>query len=228
MAHGCMQRDALETVRRDLHDQVGSPLAALIMEVELARQLIKKNDVESAYAVLTDTHRDLIELMARTRHLCSRQETSQQTWDMEKALRTVLGRMNRAVAHRLVISLDADPQLGSIPDDVSRGAFWIIREAVTNVLKHSTARHCTVTLRVKNCGLEVLVADDGTISRPPRVQDGSGLFNMKVRADELAGWCISKPVRPHGFVVCAFLPILPQLPIPVQPKGQWTLQIVQP
>jgi signal transduction histidine kinase len=223
MACGCNHRDAFETVRRDLHDQIGSPLAGLIMEVELARQLIKKKDAESAYAVLTDTRRDLVELMSFIRRLCSRHEGAQQTWDMEKALRTLLGRMNRAVAHRLVISLDADPQLRSVPDDVGRGAFWIIREAVTNVIKHSTAMHCTVTLRVRNCGLEVLVSDDGTISRPPRIGDGSGLSNMKVRAHELGGRCIAKPISPHGFVVSAFLPTAPQVSVPAQSprKNQW-------
>jgi signal transduction histidine kinase len=225
MSCGRKYRDALETIRRDLHDQIGSPLAGLIMEVELARQMIKKEDVESAYAVLTDAHRDLIELMGLTRRMCSSPENAQETWDIEKALRTTLGRMNRAVAHRLVISLDADPQLRSVPDDVSRGAFWIIREAVTNVIKHSTALHCTVTLRVKNCGLQVLVTDDGTISGPPRIGNGSGLSNMKVRADELGGWCIAKPVRPNGFAVSAFLPIIPQVPVPVQsPENQWKAQ----
>lgn len=226
MACGCKHRDALESVRRDLHDQIGSPLAGLIMEVELARQMIKKKDVESAYAVLTDTRRDLIELMSLIRRLCSRAEAAQQTWDMEKALRTMLDRMNRAVGHRLAISLDADPQLHSLPDDISRGAFWIIREAVTNVIKHSTALHCTVTLRIKKCGLEVFVTDDGTVSHPPRARNGSGLSNMKVRADELGGWCTAKPASPHGFVVSAFLPVVPQMSVPVQtpPKSQWKAQ----
>jgi signal transduction histidine kinase len=175
------------------------------MEVELVSQMVKSQEFESACALLTDMRKDLVELMARTRRI-SNPQSVESAWDMENALQTMLGRMNRAVAPRLTISLDSDPQLRSLPVDLNREAFWIIREAVTNVLKHSNAVNCTVTLRVTASGLRMTVIDDGYVPFPPLAGKGSGLANMKARAEELNGWCTAVPGKPHGFDVSAYIP----------------------
>lgn len=223
---GCHHCNSVESVRRDLHDKIASPIAGLIMEIELARQLVRKSDADGAYAVLTETRDDLIELMACTRRISSNADRSQNgCWDVERALRIMLRRMNRAAAPRLEISLNIDPGIRTVDDEVGRAAFWIIREAVTNVLKHSTAGNCSVTLRVERDGLCVLVADDGQIPRQPRRQTGSGISNMAARAEELGGWCTAGPDRVRGFVVSAYLPLTRK---PADETGSfessWTVQ----
>lgn len=203
----CHHCNSVESVRRDLHDKIASPLAGLIMEIELVRQLVRNRDADGAYEVLGDTRNDLIELMARTRRISSDSGCSQNVHlDVEQALRAMFRRINRAAAPKLEISLSIDPEIRTVGDEAGRAAFWIVREAVTNVLNHSNAKNCSVTLRVERDGLCVLVVDDGQIVRESRRRTGSGISNMVARAEELGGWCATGPDRVRGFVVSAYLP----------------------
>jgi len=119
----------------------------------------------------------------------------------------MIGRMNRMVSERLEISLHIDPEVSSVQGDVGNAAFWITREALINVLKHSAARHCSVSLLVAEDELHVRVEDDGVRMPAKPRSGGSGLINMSERAAERGGWCTAGPVTPRGFTVVACIPL---------------------
>lgn len=201
----CSHYQALMTVRRDIHDQVGSALAGMAVQLELAWRMVSM-DTRTAHAVLSELRSDVTELIARVRRIGDGRDTSRPPRDMEAALRSMLRQVNLAVAPRLVFSLNVDPDISSVPEEVSSAAFWIVREAVINVLKHSAARHCTVTLSVRDGELQVRVEDDGRVTiRAP--SPGSGLINMSARAAEQGGWCTAGPREPHGYAVAACFPL---------------------
>lgn len=203
----CPDCNSLESIRRELHDQIGSPLAALLMEIQLAQQLVKQRNLEGADEVLTDARDDIVEIMAQIRQIISDTDNSQNgRWEMEEALRTMLRRMNRVVAPQRKISLRIDPGIRAVAGNIGRTAFWIIREAVINVLKHSTARNCLVVLYGDGRGLYAVVRDDGYLSRQPQNRSGHGISNMTARAKGLGGWCIAGPASGGGFIVTAYLP----------------------
>jgi signal transduction histidine kinase len=178
------------------------------MEVELARQLIQRSDSEGAYGVLADTRDDLVELIAEVRRLISGTESSPKgRMEMVEAIREMLGRMNRAVGARVEITLRMDQEIHAVTSGIGWAAFSIVREAVINVLKHSTARNCLVALRTEGGSLRVVIVDDGYVPRQPRRRDGHGLANMAARAEEVGGWCIARPGRRGGFIVSAHLPL---------------------
>jgi signal transduction histidine kinase len=224
---GC-SHEALMRFRRDLHDQIGSTLAGIAMQLELALRSVG-TDAGTAHVVLSELRSDIADLIAKVRRIGDGLNTPSQIRNLEAALRSMIRRANRAMAPRLELSLSFDPRVSSVPETVRSAAFWIVSEAVINVLKHSTARLCTVALSVQDDKLHVHVEDDGRVEDGGRTEDGRvgdgrvggdgrvaarglsggrGLANMSARAAEQDGWCTAGPREPMGFAVTACFPLL--------------------
>jgi signal transduction histidine kinase len=128
------------------------------------------------------------------------------TKNLELALRSMIHRLNRATTPWLQFSFEFDPSVRSVPEDAGSAAYLIVREAVINTLKHSTARNGKVSLAVRDRALLLRVEDDGLVTAwPPHTC--SGLINMITRASEQGGWCTFGPQYPRGFAVIASLPL---------------------
>ena len=201
----CPHYSTLRTMQRDLHDQVGSSLAGMTMTIDVARRSLATDNAE-ADRVLTDLRADVMSLMHLVRQLATSTPLPQGI-DAAVALRAMLNGMSRAVADRMAISLEIDPRLSEVPDDTAWAACGIVREAMTNVLKHSSARHCDVTLSVGPGQLHIRVQDDGVGMPTPRRSGGAGLANMTSQATERGGWCSIEPTSPRGVAVTAWLPL---------------------
>jgi signal transduction histidine kinase len=71
---------------------------------------------------------------------------------------------------------------------VALNAFRILQEALQNVLKHSGASRAIVDIHFNATGLRIRIADDGRFRPPdPDALEGSGLGNMRKRAEEVNG-----------------------------------------
>jgi two-component system sensor histidine kinase DesK len=159
-----------ERVARDVHDVLGHSLTALSIKAELAGRLLDV-DPERARA-----------------ELASIQETARQ------ALSEVRATVGGLRASNLEAELDAAPRvlvdagiettvLGEVADTDPRHRAllaWVLREAVTNVVRHAGAR--SVVIELGQRGLSV--TDDGAgISRP----EGNGLRGMRERVADAGG-----------------------------------------
>ncbi|HEY3610674.1 MAG TPA: ATP-binding protein [Pseudonocardiaceae bacterium] len=202
---GCAHHNRLLGVRRDLHDKVGSALTGMIVTVEVVERLIGM-DTARAHRALADLRTDMADLLGEVRRLVVGRDDTHTGRGATTALRTMLGRMSRVVVDRLTITSDIDPLVDTVPETVAWAAFWIVREAMTNVLKHSRARHCAVSLSVRDGHLVARVEDDGTGIPAPR-PTGSGLANMLWRAEEQGGCCTVTSAGRGGVVVVAWLPV---------------------
>src|SRR5829696_1221647 len=94
---------------------------------------------------------------------------------------------------------------GSPAAAVELAAYRIVQEALTNVLRHSGAGSCEVSVCAQNGSLVVSVADDGKGADAVR-SGGSGLETMRERAEELGGSLELVPRTGGGTVVRAVLP----------------------
>jgi signal transduction histidine kinase len=77
-----------------------------------------------------------------------------------------------------------------LPPDMRHNIFLIIKEALTNALKHSGAREVQVQLKISGQTLEILVQDDGKGFDPESLADDerrNGLRNMQRRAEAIRG-----------------------------------------
>jgi signal transduction histidine kinase len=106
--------------------------------------------------------------------------------------------------------VDVDLQLDAMPHDIpaatAHGAYRIVQESLTNVLRHSTARRAIVRVAFVDDHLTVEVLDDGHATpRDPRTP-GQGLQGMTERAAALGGHCEANPSLEGGWRVLASLP----------------------
>jgi signal transduction histidine kinase len=178
------------------------------MQLELAWRLVGM-DAGGAHIVLSELRSDIVDLIASVRRIGDGRGIAREVRNLESALRYLIRQANRVVAPRLELSLSFDPRASSIPGEIRSAAFWIVLEAVINVLKHSTARRCTVALSLRGGQLHVHVEDDGHVVERSS-SGGSGLANMAARAAEVGGWCTAGSRQPTGFLVAARFPLPPR------------------
>ncbi len=89
---------------------------------------------------------------------------------------------------------------------VEEAAYWILAEAMANVLRHARASRCWVTLRVGDDALHMTIADDGQ-GLPARMRPGVGVGSMRERAAEIGGSCEMQPRNGGGTEVVVCLPV---------------------
>ena len=146
---------------RDLHDLAGHSLATITLKAELARKLLRV-DLDRAEQQMFD-----LELVSREALADIRDAVS----GYRRATLAVEGASARTALTAAGIDFDLDSSLaarsGSLDPDMESALAWCLREAVTNVVRHSGARTCRVRLidaRVDGePSLTLEVLDDGPI-----------------------------------------------------------------
>ena len=136
-----------EAVGRDVHDILGHSLTVITVKTQLAQRLVE-TDPQRAVAELDDVLALSREALADVR------STVGKLRDLDLGVELVQARAALRAA-------GITPHLpSSVPplDAATRSAFaWILREAVTNVVRHSGAAHCRVTVTSSS----LRIADDG-------------------------------------------------------------------
>lgn len=156
---------------RDLHDILGHSLTVIAVKAELADRLVDVSP-ERARAEIADIQRLSRDALADVRR----------TVDGVREL-SLPGEITRARAALQAAEIEAD--LPGTTDEVpteNRELFaWALREGVTNVVRHSCAAQCTVTLAPD----QITVADDGRgmpDAAVVAIRDGHGLSGLRERA----------------------------------------------
>ncbi|WP_208868226.1 histidine kinase [Microbispora triticiradicis] len=156
---------------RDLHDLLGHSLAAILLTCELARRLESPRErIEEIVAMAEGARADLRSVSGEQRELSLAAEV--------ESARTVLSAAG--------IRVTVEPVEPDLPAEVETVLGTVLREAVTNVLRHSEARHCAITMRADESGLRLRVRNDG--ARPGETRRGSsGIGNLTTRLAALDG-----------------------------------------
>lgn len=217
------QEDERRRVSRELHDEAGQALTALIIGLE--RGLAQMPDVYAAHLPIQPRQliSDLRDLAAGTldevRNLAFElRPTVLDDLGLAAALRQyVRGVEERTgLATRLTVSGvdDQDSPGERLPPAVETALFRIAQEALTNAVRHARATRVQVQLRRTDDAVSLEVRDDGDglpaayIGSEPGPADGHlGLFGMRERARLLGGSLRVAPVSPRGTLVAATLPL---------------------
>jgi signal transduction histidine kinase len=86
----------------------------------------------------------------------------------------------------------------------------ILREAVSNVLKHSGASHCQISIRQDHNDFELTIADNGKgipMEMDGKLDRGHGMSTMKGRAKQLQGQCLVESGPGYGTTIRLTLPL---------------------
>ncbi|PYC82147.1 two-component sensor histidine kinase [Streptomyces tateyamensis] len=121
-----------------------------------------------------------------------------------------LPELTEQAAHAgLAVTVRADGAARTVPAGVGLAAFRIVQEALTNVIRHSTARRAELLLDWTDpAALTVRLTDPGPAGAPEAGEPaggGNGLAGMRERAAALGGTLVAEPYQ-GGFRVAARLP----------------------
>lgn len=166
---------------RDLHDILGHSLTVITIKAELARRLIDV-DPERTRAELADLERLSRDALADVRRAVEGYRDLTLPGELARA-RTALG------AAEIEATLPNSAE--DVPSELRELFAWTVREGVTNVIRHSGARHCEVLLGPGRAE----VRDDGAGPSVPSPR-GSGLTGLQERAAALGARLVTTRLDP--------------------------------
>ena len=186
---------AAERVRfaRDLHDLLGHSLSLIALKSELAGRLVER-DPARARTEMADVEAAARRALAEVRDAVS----GYRTVSLAQALAEARSALSAAG-----ITLRAPTPSAELPGTIDAVLGWVVREATTNVLRHSAARTMTVDLRTGEEQVVLTVTDDGRGTTAPR---GTGLSGLAERVEALGGRLDTGPGGTGGFRLTAALP----------------------
>ncbi|MGI5454348.1 sensor histidine kinase [Streptomyces sp. CA-249302] len=204
-----LARRAVEQERlrfsRDLHDLLGHTMSVIVVKSEAARRLAPR-DLDAALAQISD-----IESVGRQALTEIREAV---TGYREGSLGTELDRARSALDAAGVESVVKRSGTPLAPQtEVLLG--WVVREAVTNVVRHAAATRCEITVHGTAELVRLTVADNGDDTPADRsdvTPDGTGGTGLKGLTERLAaaGGSLRAGRSPRGgFTVTAELPVEP-------------------
>jgi signal transduction histidine kinase len=196
-----LQEAERRAIARDLHDGVGQSLTALRLQLQVLRACGGDEATRSGFeAAMRQVDAALDEIRHAVRSLAPPVLA-------EGGLAVAVRHLGEDLADRagIAIAFDVEP-LGRLPAGVEAAVYRISQEALTNVVRHASARHVQVTLWTAAGSIELTIADDGK-GLPDTLDGGSGLSGMRERAELLGGHCRTARSATGGTVVSARIPL---------------------
>jgi two-component system, NarL family, sensor histidine kinase DesK len=154
---------------RDLHDILGHSLTVITVKAELAGKLIEANPGRAA-AEVADVESLARAALADVRAAVAGYRELSLAGELVSA---------RAALQAAEIKPDLPTTMDEVPEENRELFAWVVREGVTNVVRHSGAKRCTI--RISATQIEVL--DDGKGPTPGGGASGHGLVGLRERAN---------------------------------------------
>jgi signal transduction histidine kinase len=199
------QEHERRAISRELHDEVGQSLSALLVELSnLSANL--STEAGSTLRGHLETMRRLAENsvgVIRNMALLLR-PSMLDDFGLLPALEWHAREVSKRTGTR--VDVNADGVAEDLPDDVRTCVYRVVQEALNNAVRHSRARTIHVSVRQTPGALALSVSDDGTGFDADRIK-GLGLVGMQERASDLGGIFAIRSEPGRGTVVSMTLPL---------------------
>lgn len=173
-----VKREERVRIARDLHDTLGHTLSLITLKSQLVARLVTKDAGrarEEAVAIERTSRaalRQVRELVSDMRAITVEEELL----EVEKLL----------AAAQISMHVDGDSKLEEVSPLIQNIISMCLREAVTNVVKHSHASNCYITIEKKDGKAEISIRDDGR-GFSMEAEKGNGLNGMIERLELIDG-----------------------------------------
>ncbi|MFJ9725563.1 sensor histidine kinase [Streptomyces sp. NPDC101209] len=185
---------------RDLHDLLGHSLSLITLKSELAGRMLPDHPDKAAQQVAD------IEQVSRQALVDVRAAVS--GYRRTRLSDELAGAQVALKAAGVIAEVPTEPDLTDVPEESESALAWALREAVTNVVRHSGAARCTVELlrrqTLDGAVLELSVEDNG--SGGSGKDPGNGLTGLTERLQKAGGTLEAGRVR-KGFRLVARVPL---------------------
>ena len=166
-----------ERISRDLHDLLGHSLSLIALKAELARKLAGR-DPEACAREIADIEESARTALAEVRTAVTGYRES----GLAQALASA-----RASLQAAEVVLDERVERIELAPAAEHVVALAVREAVTNIVRHARASHCTLSLSREQGNAVLRVHDDGRLRNMDELRHGNGLAGMQERVAALGG-----------------------------------------
>ncbi|MEU8590981.1 histidine kinase [Streptomyces sp. NPDC048664] len=184
---------------RDLHDLLGHSLSLITLKSELAGRMLPGHPEKAAQQVAD------IEQVSRQALVDVREAVT--GYRRRRLTAELAGAQVALTAAQIAADIPTEPDLGDLTQENESALAWALREAVTNVVRHSGAARCHVeVLRRQTLDgpkMELSVEDNG--SGGSGASPGNGLTGLRERLEKVGGTLEAGRLK-HGFRLVARVP----------------------
>jgi signal transduction histidine kinase len=194
----------------ELHDVVGHALVAINVRAAAAAHLARREQGASPVAALEEIASTSAEALGELRTALKGLRSDEVPLRPAEAGLANLGDLIAGVKGAgLTVELDMAAATEAVPAAIGHAGYRIVQEGLTNVLRHSTAKHARVRIGHDEGALLVEVLDQGQARSTGAgiVGGGHGLLGMRERAAALGGSCEAGRAPGGGWRVQARIPI---------------------
>ncbi len=195
----------------ELHDVVGHALVAINVRASAAAHLARRQEGVSPVTALEEIASASAEALGELRTALKGLRSDESEGVPLRPAGAGLADLDDLIAGvkgaGLTVELDM-AAIEAVPPAIGHAGYRIVQEGLTNVLRHSTARHARVRIGQDEGALLVEVLDNGqTRAATSTGGSGHGLLGMRERAAVLGGSCEAGQVPGGGWRVRARIPI---------------------
>jgi two-component system sensor histidine kinase DesK len=183
-----------ERIARDLHDVLGHTLSVIVLKAELAAKLFER-DAERAKAEITQVEQIAREALGEVRKAIGGYRAASLAEEFARAKETL---ETAGVLAECEVKASEERKLAPVQETLLA---LVVREAVTNVVRHARATHCRLSIADAANGWRLLIHDDG---RGGHFEEGNGLRGMRERVEAVGGQMVCESKR--GTKLDIFIP----------------------
>lgn len=169
-----------QRIARDLHDTLGQKLSLIGLKSDLASKLMNK-EPERAQAEIKEVQQTARTALKEVREMVSQMRGTRIIDEIHR-IRQIL------LAAQIDFRIEGNPNFTSTSLLAENVMSMCLKEAVTNIIKHSSATSCLLTLEQTSDGLLMKVQDNGIgLNRTRDIYKGNGLQGMEERLEFVNG-----------------------------------------
>jgi two-component system, NarL family, sensor histidine kinase DesK len=195
-----VKREERVRIARDLHDKLGHTLSLLTLKSQLVQRLVTV-DIERARQEAREMEVTSRTALQQVRELVSDMRTTTVTEELLQVQQILR-------AAEITYEYDGLADFTLIPPVTQNIVSMCIREAATNVVKHSKATHCTISISQSTEKMNIVVHDDG-MGIDQKKLFGNGLRGMEERLALIDGGL--ELTNHNGAVLKITVPIIKKL-----------------
>lgn len=183
---------------RDLHDLLGHTMSVVVVKAEAVRRLAPR-DLQAALAQAADIESVSRQALTEIREAVSGYRECRLATELDRA-RSALD----ASGIRVSVSESGPP----LPPQAEALMGWVVREGVTNIVRHSGASACAISLESARGRARLEITDDGDGSGSGGdLGGGNGLKGLTERLSMAGGSLEAGPAARGGFRLVARVPV---------------------
>jgi signal transduction histidine kinase len=193
-------------ISRELHDVIAHNVSVMTVQAAAARDVFDRDPASARNALASIESTGRAALTELRRLLAVVRDDGQPELTPQPGLAAVEDLVRRVRTAGLDVHLSIEGDRPELPTALDLSAYRIVQEALTNTLKHASARRAWIDIRYTPLDIRVSVRDDGTGDAVTN-GGGRGLVGMRERVDIFGGELEAGPSLGGGYLVSARLPI---------------------